>query len=119
MVARTRSASQVRYTAGQFLSKRFMRRIQKSMEQYSSPQIDIRAKEVIMLSDSRAADPRMITAKYTEIRDLICRRAFKVISKEEISEGANVFTARFLLAIKPTVDGEIKFKARYVAAATS
>ena len=34
---------------------------------------------------------------------------------EEIPEGANILTARFVLAIKSSVDGEIKFKARYVA----
>ena len=57
----------------------------------------------------------MIAAKYTEIRDLLHRETFEVILKEEIPEGSNVLTARFVLAIKSIEDGEIKFKARYVA----
>ena len=57
----------------------------------------------------------MIAAKYSEIRDLIRRGTFKVILRQEVPEGANILTARFVLVIKLRVDEEIKFKARYVA----
>ena len=36
-----------------------------------------------------------------------------MILKEELPDGANALTARFVLAIKSNVDGEIKYKARY------
>ena len=34
--------------------------------------------------------------------------------EEELPEGANALTARFLLAIKCQADGPIEYKARYV-----
>ena len=68
-----------------------------------------------MTSDPCATDLRMVAAKYSEIRDLIRHGTFKVILKEEIPKEASVLTVRSVLAIKSTVDGEIKFKARYVA----
>ena len=39
-----------------------------------------------MPSDPRATAQRMVTAKYTETKDLIRRGTFKVILKEEIPE---------------------------------
>ena len=68
-----------------------------------------------MKSYSRATDPRMIAAQHSEIRDLIRRGKFKVILKEEIPEGANFLTVRFLLSLKSAVDAGIKFKAIYLA----
>ena len=61
--------------------------------QYASPQIDIRATEVIMTSDPRARDPRMITGKYNEIKDPTRRGTFKVLLKEKTTVGVNVLTA--------------------------
>ena len=34
--------------------------------------------------------------------------------KEELPNGANALTARFVLAIKSNTDGQVKYKARYV-----
>ena len=50
----------------------------------------------------------------SEVRDLLKRGSFKVILKEELPDGANALTARFVLAIKSNADGEIQYKARYV-----
>ena len=56
----------------------------------------------------------MIAAIKKEVKGLFERGTFKVILKEEIPKDANVLGARFVLAIKSTIDGKIKFKARYV-----
>ena len=45
-----------------------------------------------------------------EVQNLLKRGTFK----EELADGANALTARFALSIKSTVDGEIKYKTRYV-----
>ena len=87
------------------------------MKQYGSQPVKILATEIVQASDPPATGPRMFEAKYSESGDLICRGTFKVILKQEVPEGANVLTAQFVLAIKSTVDGEIKFKVRYVAEA--
>ena len=52
-----------------------------------------------------------------EVQDLLKRGTFNVILKEELPDGANALTARFVLAIKSNADGEIKFRARYVMGA--
>ena len=49
-----------------------------------------------------------------EVKYLLRRGKFKVILKEEILDGANIFTARYVLAIESAIDGKIKFKAFYV-----
>ena len=49
-----------------------------------------------------------------EARDLLRRETFNVILKEELPDGANALTARFVLVIKSNSDGLIKYKARYV-----
>ena len=51
---------------------------------------------------------------YSEVRDLLSRGTFKVILKEELPDGANALTACFVLAIKSSADGQVKYKARYV-----
>ena len=92
-----------------------MKRLHNSVKQYSTRSIEILATEVIQSSDPRSADPRIIATKYNEIRDLIRRGTFKVVVIEEIPVGVNILTARFVLVIKSSMDGEIKLKARYVA----
>ena len=67
----------------------------------------MRVIEVIMTSEPRATDSRMIAAKHGEIRDLTRSETFKVIFKKEIPEGANVLTGRFFLVKKCKVDGRI------------
>ena len=76
--------------------------------------INIRLTEVIQASDPRAKDPRMKEEIAAKIRDLVCRGPFKVVLRAEIPPSANVLTARYVLAIKHNITGEVKFKARYV-----
>ena len=49
-----------------------------------------------------------------EVRDLLTRGTFKVVSKEELLDEANALTARFILAIKSNANGGTKCKARYL-----
>ena len=56
----------------------------------------------------------MKAAIIQEVQGFLPRGTFKVILREEIPDGANALTARFVLAIKSNADGKIKFKAGYV-----
>ena len=75
---------------------------------------DTQMTEVVDKNDPRADSPEMRAAIYREVTDLLRRGTFKVILKEELPDGANALTARFVLAIKSNADGQIKYKARYV-----
>eukprot|EP00171_Calliarthron_tuberculosum_P023641 IDg23641t1 len=70
--------------------------------------------EIIDQKDPRAKSWEMTAAKKSEIAGLLSRGTFKVILREEVPPDANVLPGRFVLAIKSTEDGNIKFKARYV-----
>jgi len=70
--------------------------------------------EVISNQDPRASAPEMAEAKRAEIRGLLERGTFKVILREEIPKDANVLPGRFVMSIKSSEDGEVKWKARYV-----
>ena len=56
----------------------------------------------------------MTEAKKQEIKNLLQHGTFKVILQEDIPKDGNVLPGRFVLAIKSSVDGRIKYKARYV-----
>ncbi len=70
--------------------------------------------KVVNENDPRAETPEMREAIQIEVRDQLHRETFKVIIREELPNGANALTARFVLAIKSNSDSEIKYKARYV-----
>ena len=72
--------------------------------------------EYIQPGDPRAQDPRMKEPISAEIRDLVRRGTFKVVTRAEIPRNANLLSARFVLAIKHKITGEVRFKARYVVA---
>ena len=74
----------------------------------------IHVTEVIDKDYSRAMSPEIHEAKMKEVRDLLHRGTICVTLKEELRDGANALTVRFVLAIKSNVGGEIKCKARYV-----
>lgn len=61
--------------------------------------------EIISKNEERATAPEMIAAIKQEVNDLLRRGTFKVILREELPDGANAITARFVLAIKSTADG--------------
>ncbi len=65
-------------------------------------------------NDPRANIPEMHEAIKCEVRELLQRSTFKVVVKEELPDGANALTARFVLEIKSNSVGKIKYKARYV-----
>ena len=67
--------------------------------------------EVIDKNDPRADTTEMHAAMMSEVRDLLKRGTFKVILREDLPDGANALTARFVLAIKSDADGNIKYKA--------
>ena len=70
--------------------------------------------EVIHPSDPRAGNAEMEEAISLEISDLTQRGAFRVIDKNGLPPNANILPARFVLAIKTSADGRIRYKARYV-----
>jgi len=56
----------------------------------------------------------MDDAKRSEIRNLLQRGTFKVILREELPPDGNILPGRFVLAIKSSEDGQVKYKAGYV-----
>ena len=62
--------------------------------------------EIIKPNDPRANCPKMIEAKYAEIRDLVNRGTFRAVLRTELPDGANLITARYVLAIKSDEDKE-------------
>ena len=94
----------------------YLQTLHDAFKPYASPAeaLDIRLTEVVRADYERASSPKMQKAILAEVRDLLRRGTFKVVLKEELPDGANALTARFVLAIKSTVDGKVKYKARYV-----
>eukprot|EP00171_Calliarthron_tuberculosum_P007230 IDg7230t1 len=70
--------------------------------------------EIIDPGDPRAHSKDMLDAVRKEVKCLFERGTFKVIFREEVTTNANKLPGRFVLAIKSTEDGLIKFKARFV-----
>ena len=73
----------------------------------------IKVTEIIDKDDPRASSIEMKSVIKEEVRDLLQRGTFKVMLKEELPDGANALTARFVSAIKSNADGQVKYKARY------
>jgi len=95
--------------------ERHMRDLQAMLSSYGSDDIpDFFLTEIIHPKDPRVASPSMQAARLKEVRNLINRGTFKIILREDIPKDANVLPGRFVLAIKSTEDGEVKYKARYV-----
>ena len=70
--------------------------------------------EVIDPSEPRTKTPEMKEAMMNEVCDLLKHETFKVLLGEELRDGANALTARFVLAIKSNAEGKIQCKAGYV-----
>ena len=85
---------------------------QGSSASTSPPSIQVT--ELIHKDDPRASSPAMRKATFEEVQKLMKRDTFKFMLDEELPDGANSLTARFVLAIKSTADGKIKYKAKYV-----
>ncbi len=70
--------------------------------------------EVLEDNDPRVFTPEIAAARRKEIKAVLERGTFEVIFKREVAPGAHLLLALFVFTIKSTVDGEIKYKARYV-----
>ena len=95
-------------------SRNYFTTIHSSLRKFSSAERDlsINITEIIIKDDPRANSPQMRQAVLDEVKDLLKRSTFKVILQEELPDGANALTARFVLAINSNTDGKIKYKAR-------
>jgi Reverse transcriptase (RNA-dependent DNA polymerase) len=76
--------------------------------------LDTRVTAVIQYGDPRARDPRMVEAKRKEIRGLLARETFKIVSKREIPQVANVLKGRYVISIKDIGTLNETWKARFV-----
>ena len=76
--------------------------------------MSIRMIEVIGKNDPRASSTEMRNSINEGVHEIFSRKTSKFILKEELPEGANPLSARFVLAIKSKADGQVKYKARCV-----
>lgn len=91
--------------------------LEQSLKKFSSASaqdLKINLTEIISRNDHRSSSPGMLAAMPAEIKSLLERGAFKIILKEDVPSDGNVLLGRFVLAVKYTEDGRIKFRARYV-----
>ena len=80
----------------------FMTKLNSALTHFRTPVFapTIALTEVIDKHDPRASSPEMKSAIDSEVQDLLKRGTFKVILKEELANGANALTPRFVLTIK-------------------
>lgn len=89
--------------------------LRNSLGYFESPRDDdVYLTDVISNRDERGTSKEMTEAKRREIQNLLDRGTFKVNLREEIPKDGNVLPVIFVLALKSSVDGQIKHKARYV-----
>ena len=65
------------------------------------------------LDDPRCFTREMTDARRAEVKSLLKLGALKIIIREDLIPHGNILPGRFVLAIKCTEDGEIKYRARY------
>ena len=75
---------------------------------------DIRVTEVVSKNDPRADSTRILEAARIYARDMMKRRAFRVMLDHELPDDAKTLTCRFVLAIKYTADGTTRYKVRHI-----
>ena len=94
----------------------FIEILHSPIRQFALPDtgLSVNMTEVVQKNDERAHSSEMKAAIKSEVMDLLQRETFKVIPRKEIPDGANALTARFVLSIKSTADGDIRYKARYL-----
>ena len=116
--ARPFNVAQVkRYIVPMDVAHSFFAELHHGLSQFASPDDEddcVHLTEVIHSKDLRATSRDMSQANRDEIRRLLDRGTFSVILREEVPPDSNVLPDRFVLAIKSTEDGQVKFKARYV-----
>ena len=60
----------------------------------------------------RSLEMKQVIAR--EVKGLVDAGTFQIILREDIHADANMLSGRFVLAIKSTKDGEVKYKVRFV-----
>ena len=97
-------------------ANRFVSSVASAFSTFLTPpdSFPVHITEVIDNNDPRTNSNEMKAAISREVKDLLRRGTFKVTLRTELPDGANEFTARFVLAVKSNADGQVKYKARYV-----
>ena len=105
-----------RYLSPAETSQSFFTELHEILSAFKSAneQDDIHLTEILQGDGPRANSREMSEAKRKEIKGLLDRSTFKIILREDIPPDGNVLPRRFVLAVKSTEDGQVKFKARYV-----
>lgn len=73
----------------------------------------VQVTQVVDKDEPRISSTELKKVIMAEVRDILERDTFKVILKEEIADGPNALTARYVLAIKSNAVEKFKYKARY------
>lgn len=109
-----------RYLAPEMTAYVLLEDINQRLTYFREPDTDIDGSthsyptEVLLKSDPGSKSKEMSEAIKKEVRGLFERGTFKVILREEVPMDGNVLPGRFVLSIKTTEDGEVKYKARFV-----
>jgi len=103
-----------RYLTPELTAFSLLEDINERLSYFREPIADCHQTEVLLKSDPRAKSPEMSEAIKKEVHGLFEKGTFKVILREEVPNDGNVLPGRFVLAIKSTEDGEVKYKARFV-----
>ena len=108
-----RFAQVKRYLSPAETSQSFFTELLEMLSAFKSTdeQDDIHLTEILQGDDPRASSTEMSEAKRKEIKGLLDRGTFRIILGEDIPPDGNVLPGRFVLAVKSTEDGQVKFKA--------
>ena len=115
-LARPFNLTQVkRYHYPEAINHSFFGDMREGLPDFRSPSdVDVHLTEILTPAEARTNSRKMSEAKREEISNLLKRGTFRVVLHEDIPKDANVLPGRFVLSIKSTIDGQTKFKARYV-----
>ena len=104
-----------RYYPPEHFAHCFLRQLNTALEEFKfPPDRAVYAFEILEKGDPRCETQEMKATKRKEIRDLMKRGTFMVVSKDDIPHGANGLPGRFVLPLKSTSEGKPIHKARYV-----
>lgn len=93
-----------------------LQRLKESLQQFKSNDLSgIMLREVLEPCDRRASIPQFDVARAKELEGLARRGVYEVISKENVSENANILGGIFILAFKDKDTGKEVYRARFVA----
>ena len=102
-----------RYFLPEQIASSFMVQLNDCLTYFRESENDTYAIEILTSKDPCCHSAEMSEAKKKEIKGLLERTISKIIRREEIPKDANILLGGFVLAIKSTEDGQIKYKARF------